>query len=127
MFARHENRYLQLAETAYIREKLARILWNSIEKQCDLIPNDINFLRCNSQYTAEIIEIWDILGVIVRNDKVTTSDVRLRTRIDELTEGRCHNCGVQGKGRKELFFKSVSCQKCGGDGFYFIIYPDTQK
>ncbi len=130
MLAKHEKGYLQASvETAIEHEEIARVLWNSIEQQPDALQKDIfGILKSNHQVGAEIIiDIWEQFGVIIRHNNGFDFRIRLRTRLDEVVEGRCHNCGVQGKGRKELFFKSISCQKCGYDNYYYIKYPDSQK
>jgi len=130
MLAKHEKGYLQAAvETAIDHEEIARVLWNSIEQQPDALQKDIYaILKPNLHVGAEkIIDIWEKFGVVIRHINGFDFSIRLQTRTDDVMEGRCHNCGIQGKGRKELFFKSFSCQKCGFEGYYHIKYPDIQQ
>ena len=46
----------------------------------------------------------------------------LPNAIDTEVEGSCPNCGVRGKGRKELFFRLIVCEKCSTEGYYHIEY-----
>jgi hypothetical protein len=127
MLARHEKGYLQAVETAIECEDIARVLWNLINQQPDALQKDIfRSLDYNQQTVARIIDKWEELGVIIRNNKDVDPKIRLRTRLDEIVEGICNNCGVQGKGRKELLFKSILCQKCGAECYYHIKYADNQ-
>lgn len=124
---KHEKGYLQTVETAIEREEIARVLWSSIDQKPDALQKDIcRSLEYNQQTGVKIIDIWEELGVIIRNNEEYDSKFMLQTRLDEVVEGRCHNCGVQGKGRKELFFKSILCQKCGAEGYYYIKYSQSQ-
>jgi hypothetical protein len=126
LLAKHEKGYLQIIETAIEREEIARVLWNFINQRSNVLQKDIcRNLEYNKQTIAGIIDIWEELKVVIRNDKDVDPKIRLRTRLDEIVEGICHNCGVQGKGRKELLFKSILCQKCGAEGYYYIKYTDN--
>jgi hypothetical protein len=127
VLAKHDIGFFQAVETAIEHEEIARVLWHSIDQQPNALQKDIaGSLEYNQQTCVKIIDTWEELGVIIRNNEDFDSKIRLRSRLDEVVEGRCHNCGVQGKGRKELFYKSISCQKCGYDSYYYIKYPDTQ-
>ena len=44
------------------------------------------------------------------------------TQFDMEMEGLCQNCGVRGKGRRGVFLKPVTCQKCNALGYYYIEY-----
>ena len=108
ILAKHEKGYLQTVITAIEHEEIARVLWSSIDQQPDTLQKDLcKSLEYNQPTGVRIIDIWEELGVVIRNNDNFDSKIRLRTRLDEIVEGRCQNCGVQGKGRKELFLKSI--------------------
>jgi hypothetical protein len=125
--AKHENRYLEDAEAAFGREETARVIWNHVERHPGTLQRDISkVLGIDHDAAVEIVDIWEHLGVIVRQKESSSYGLQLRTQLDAEVEGFCLACGVHGKGRKELFFKSMPCKRCGSDGFYHIRYVDPQ-
>ena len=147
LLAKHENDYLGKIEAALNREEIARSLWNHIEKQKSTLEHDIHTeLGVIREDTVQIVEVWEELGVIVRQaeDRRCSTLVAafhqdgvigrqpedrgyrlcLRSQFDVEAEGVCPACGVRGKGRKELFLKRTSCKKCGAEGYYHITYAD---
>ena len=71
---------------------------------------------------VRIVELWEKLAVVDRQPEDRSYRLFFRTRLDTEIAGLCQNCGVRGKGRKELFFKPIKCQKCGKVGYYHIDY-----
>jgi hypothetical protein len=127
VLALSEKGYLHSVEAARKRERLAHTLWNHLEKQPGTLQRDIRtVLGVIQEEAVEIIELWEELGVIDRQPKDESYRLYFRTQFNTEVEGLCQNCGVRGKGRKELFLKSVTCQKCGTLGYYHIDYRDSQ-
>ena len=127
LLAKHENDYLQAAEAALQREEIARVVWRHVEQQPGTLQRDINkTLEIDHHVAVEIVETWEQLGVITRQQEANSYRLYLRTRLDAEVEGVCPSCGVHGKGRKELFFKPGPCKRCGSEGHYHIRYVDLK-
>lgn len=125
--ARHENDFLPSAKAALVREQLAQKLWNHLEKQPGMLQRDIRTeLGVIQEEAVKIIELWDMLGIINRQSEARSYRLHFRTCLDAEVFGRCPNCDVRGKGLKELFFRSIPCQKCGTEGYYHIECNSTQ-
>ena len=123
LLTKHENVYLKAIETAFKHEEITRSLWNHIEKQPNVLQRDIcRYFDDNQKSVTSIIELWEKLGLVFHKNESSDLRLNLRTRLDEEVEGVCQNCGVHGKGHKEHFFKSISCQRCGTEGYYHIKY-----
>ena len=75
---------------------------------------------------VEIVETWEQLGVVDRQKEARSYRLHLRTHLDAEIEGCCPACGSHGKARKEVFFKSMRCKRCGTDGHYHIRYVDPR-
>ncbi len=127
LLAKHDNDYLQAAETALQREEIARVVWRHVEQQPGALQREISkTLEIDQRLAVEIVETWEQLGVIIRQQEANSYRLYLRTRLDAEVEGVCPSCGVHGKGRKELFFKPVPCKRCGSEGHYHIRYVDLK-
>ena len=123
VLALSEKGYMSSIEAARKREQLAHAIWRHLEEhprvpQCDICAT----LGVSQEHVVEIIEFWEELGVIDWQPDGGTDLLFFSTRFDTEMEGLCQNCGVRGKGRKELFFKPVTCQRCGTQGYYHIEY-----
>ena len=121
--ASSEKGHTSSIEAARKREQLAHAIWNCLEKQPGALQSDIyTTLGVTREDAVEIIELWQELGVIDRQPEGRSYRIYFSTQFDTETEGLCPNCGVRGKGRKELFFKALTCQRCGTLGYYHIEY-----
>jgi hypothetical protein len=128
LLAQHENGYLPRAEAAKARVEVARTLWGQLENQPGMLQRDIRVQPGVDQVNAvEIVTVWEELGVIVRRPEDRSHRLYFRTQLDAEMQGLCHNCGVRGKGLKAVFFRPVTCQKCGAEGYYHIEYADPQQ
>ena len=125
--AKHENGYLEAAEAALGREEMARVVWNHLEQHPGILQRDISkVLGIAHDAAVEIVETWEHFGVIVRQKEANSYCLHLRTQLNAEVEGVCLACGIHGKGRKELFFKSMPCKRCGTEGYYHIRYAESQ-
>ena len=126
LLAKHENGYLQAAEAALEREEMARMIWGHVARW--LVCVDKSFARTgiDQDVAVELLETWEQLGVVARQQETNSYRLYLRTQLDSEVEGRCPACGVHGKGRKELFLKTISCKRCGAEGYYHIQYANRQ-
>ena len=127
MLAKQDNVFLQTIDIAFEAEKVARVLWTHIEKQ----PGISQELMCktlgfNPQTTINIIDIWELLGIINRRDDNDDERIAFSSRLDDEVSGVCQNCGVLVNGCKELFYRSFLCQQCGIEGYYHIKYSNSQ-
>jgi len=128
LLAKHENGYLQSIERALEREEVARILWNHLEHQPGFLQRHIRKeLGISQESAVAILAIWEELGVIARKQQKNSYALYFRSRLDAAAEGICQTCGVRGKGRKELFFRPVSCKNCGTEDYYHIINTDQHQ
>ena len=124
-FARYTPKTIVSARS--LREELARVLWNHLEQQPGALrPNVSKELAVAQETTADIVELWEQLGVITRRQEQNSYRLYFRSRLDAEVEGVCPTCGVRGRGRKELFLRPISCKKCGAEGYYHIKYTDPQ-
>jgi len=127
LLAKHENGYLHCAEAALEREHTAQILWNHLEHHPGSLQRDaVTELGLSSADVLGILGKWEELGVILRMENGDSSRLHFRSPLDAVAEGICQACGVRGKGRKELFFKSITCKRCGTEGYYHVVYSDQQ-
>lgn len=118
-----EADYLNSVKAARKQEQLAHRLWNHIEHHSGMLQRDVRTeLGVIPDNAIEIIEVWEKLGILLRHAEDGTYRLIFKTRLDTELTGFCPNCGVHGKGRKELFFRPVKCQKCGTEGHYHIEY-----
>jgi hypothetical protein len=123
ILANHENDYMGRVEAARNREQVAYVLWNHIEKHSGLLQCEIGAeLGAVQEDVGEVIELWDVLGVIDRQPTDGSFRLRLRLPLHSDVTGLCPSCGVHARGRKELFFRIVTCQRCGVQGYYHIQY-----
>jgi hypothetical protein len=127
ILANHQNDYSGRIEAARNREQLARTLWNHLENSSGMLQCDIRTeLGVVQEDAVEIVELWDVLGVVDRQATDESLRLCLRTRLDSEVTGVCPSCGVRGKGRKDLFFSLITCQKCGVRDYYHIEYARRQ-
>jgi len=127
LLTRHENGYLERAESASKREETARVLWNHLEQNPGVLEQSISQqLGVSHDIVVEIVEVWGEFGIVVRKKEQGGDRLHLRSVLDAEVQGVCPNCGIRGTGRKELFFKPISCQKCGVVGYYHIKCGDAQ-
>lgn len=125
--AQHEKDFLSSAKAALVQEQLAQKLWNHLEKQPGMLQRNIRTeLGVIQEEAVKIIELWDMLGIIYRQSEARSYRLHFRTHLDAEVFGRCPNCDVRGKGRKDFLFRSMSCQKCGTEGYYHIEFDSTQ-
>jgi hypothetical protein len=123
ILANNEYGFLQAIETAIKNEEIARILWNKLEIQPGTLCKDIyNGLGEKQVASSDVLETWRQLGIIIQKQEENHNRLYLRSLLNEEVEGVCQNCGIHGKGRKELFFKLILCQKCQVEGYYHIKY-----
>lgn len=116
---------LDSINAALEREELARLLWNHIERHPGILQRDIHAqLGADREDVDGIVESWEGLGILDRRTQDGTYRLDLRTRLGDEVEGLCLGCGVRGRGRRELFFRSATCQKCGAEGFYHVTYQE---
>ena len=128
LLARHENSYLDASDAALAREESARSIWDCIESQPGILQGDLErSLSIPENTVLAVLDVWHELGIVVREPEHNDSRVSLRTCLESDIVGVCHHCGVQGKGRKEAFLRSVMCQKCGNAGYYHIRYDDSTR
>jgi len=126
--AKHENGYLQTAEAAVEREEAARILWNHLEREPGTLQKSIGpQLNLERDVAVSILDVWERLGVVVREREKKTYKLYLGTRLDEETEGICLFCGLRVKGHKVHLLKPVSCQRCKAEDYYHIVAVDRVK
>jgi hypothetical protein len=122
-----EKRFLESIEAALRHEKIAHKLWNHLESHPGTFqPNIRTELGVVYEDAVDIVEVWKELGILDRQPEERSYRLNFRTRLDTEVAGLCPNCGVRGKGRKELFFRLMRCQKCGTEGFYHIDYSDSR-
>jgi hypothetical protein len=122
-----ERNFLDSLEDARKREQLAHMLWNYLEKHPGMMQCDIRKeLGIEQEQAVDIIELWEKLGILHRHSVDRSYRLNFSTRRDMEVMGLCPNCGVQGKGRKELFFRAHSCKKCNNEGHYYIEYGSPQ-
>ena len=127
LLANHEQRFLQLVESALECEEVARVLWNHIEQHTGFLQRNIHETLGIDQDTAVgVLNIWEEFGVIFREPECGSYRLRFRTRLDALVEGICPSCGVRGKGRKEVFFRATACKKCGAENHYHLTNAENE-
>ncbi|MHB1038316.1 MAG: hypothetical protein ACYC35_28140 [Pirellulales bacterium] len=118
-----ENNFLDSIEAARRREHLAHQLWNHLEHHPGMLQSDIRAdLGVVQDDADKIVELWEKLGIVDRQPEGRSYRLSFRTQLDAESLGICPNCGVRGKARKHLFFRPVTCQKCGRPGHYHIDY-----
>ncbi len=123
VLSQSEKNFLDSIETARRREQFAHTLWNHLENHSGMLQRDIRTeLGVVQEDAAQMVEVWEELAVIDRQPEDRSYRLFFRTRLDTEMAGLCQNCGVRGKGRKELFFKPTKCQKCGTEDYYHIEY-----
>ena len=128
VLAQSEKNFLDSIEAARKREQLAHRLWNHLERHPGMLQSDIRTeLGVIQEEAVSIVELWENLGILDRQPEDRSYRLYFRTRLDTEVAGLCPNCGVRGKGRKELFFRSVACQKCGTEGHYHIEYGNPRQ
>lgn len=119
-----EQRFLDSIEAARKRAYLAHRLWNHLERHPGMLQRDIRAeLDVTQEDAVSIVELWDKLGILDRQPEDRSYRLSFRTRLDMEAACICPNCGACGKGRKERLFLSITCQRCGTVGHYFIEYP----
>jgi hypothetical protein len=127
VLAQHANDYLSALEAANRREELARRLWGHLERnRLALDRPAYSQLEVAQEDVAEVIDLWEELGVIARDSDDTTSGVNFRTQMDVEVEGLCHKCGTYSSGQKESFLKPLPCAKCGTLDYHHICYGHLQ-
>lgn len=125
--AQHENRYLLRAEEALKCEDLAHRMWNHIARSSDSGQRDIaTALRATDDAVAAIVCVWEELGIIPQEQE-RCNRLLLATQLHAETDGLCPACGIRVRGRREAFFRVVTCKKCGAEGYYHIMYSDRQR
>ncbi len=123
VLAQSEKHFLDSIEAARQREQLAHRLWNHLEHHPGMLQRDIRAeLGVVQEYVVDIVEVWEKLGTLERHPEDRSYRLYFHTRLDTEVTGLCPNCGVRGKGRKDLFFRPFACQKCRTDGYYHIEY-----
>jgi hypothetical protein len=128
VLSQSEKNFLDSIEAARKREQLAHRLWNHLERHPGMLQRDIRTdLGVIQEEAVHIVELWEELGILDREPEDRTYRLYFRTRLDTEMTGVCPNCGVRGKARKELFFRSIACQKCGQEGHYHIEYANSKK
>lgn len=119
-----EDSLLDVVGDAMKRELLAQKLWNHLDRNPGTLQRDVTTeLGIAQEDATKVIEIWEELGIVDRKPDDGCYRLQFHTRIGMEAVGMCPKCGVRGKGRKELFFQPVTCQKCGITGQYHIDYP----
>lgn len=123
VLSQSETRFLDCAEAAREGERIALRIWNYLESH----PHATEGQVCSScgvdgDAVLEIIGIWSELGILKRSLDSGAPRLRFSTRLDTQATGVCAQCGARGTGRKDVFFRSVTCQKCRAVGFYHIQY-----
>ena len=106
-----EKNFLDSIDAARKREQLAHQLWNHLENHPGMLQRDIHTkLGVVQKDAVNIVELWEELGIVDRQSENGSFWINFCTRLDTEAVGLCLNCGVRGKGRKELFLRSVACQ-----------------
>ena len=127
LIAKHESGFLKLVEAALEREEAARLLWNELYSNPGSLQRDFSRkLGFDHRSAVEILDVWEELGIITRKPRGNSHELYLRFSLDALTEGMCPACGVRARGRREFFFRSGPCKKCGNEGYYHILDTDYQ-
>ena len=127
VLVKSEKNFLDSIESARKRERLAHLLWNHVDCHPGVLQRDIGAaLGVVQEDAVDIFELWEELGILDRQSEGRSYRLYFRTRLDTEVAGLCPNCGVRGKGRKEIFFRSVACQKCGTEGHYHIEYGSSR-
>jgi hypothetical protein len=126
-FSQSMRSMLESADKARRREQLAHLLWNYLEQHPGAIQHDIGAkLSASQEETTAIVELWERLGILDRKTEDRSYRLHFRTSLDAEVDGACPACGVRGRGRKELFFRSAPCQRCGTKGHYYIEYGELR-
>jgi len=127
VIARHENDYLQWAVVAFECEDIARSLWNYLEQHPGALQQEMSSeLGIDEEIWITIVTIWEKLGLISRKPDNGSDRWHLQIRLNETAEGMCQTCGIHGKGRKELFFKPISCRNCGAEDYYHLVCSERE-
>jgi hypothetical protein len=122
-----ERKFLDSVEAARRREKIAHSLWNHLEQHPGMLQRDIRTeLGVIQEEAVAVVELWETLSILDRQPEDGSYRLYFRTRLDAEVAGLCPNCGVRGKGRKELFSRPILCQKCSVEGHYHIEYGQSQ-
>jgi hypothetical protein len=123
-----EKNFLNSIDAARQRLQLAHRLWNHLERHPGMQQRAIRAeLGVVQEDAVNIVEMWEELGILDRHPENGSYRLFFRTRLDAEIAGVCPNCGVRGKGRKELFFRSSACLKCGVQGHYYIEYKNSKQ
>jgi uncharacterized protein (DUF983 family) len=118
-----EKNLSHAADAARNGERVAHVLWNYLERHPGTLQRDIHSnLGVAQDDAVNTIEVWEELGIVERRPEGRSYRLDFRTHLDAEVAGLCPNCGVRGRGRKELLFRSARCQKCGTEGHYHIEY-----
>jgi hypothetical protein len=126
VLALSEKGYLCSIETARQREQVAHVLWNHLETQPGALQHGtISELGLAQEHAVEIIELWEELGVIDREQQDGHHRLHFRTQLDTEMDGLCQNCGMRGRGRKDSFLQPIKCLECGALGYYCMQYGDS--
>ena len=121
LLAKHEEGYLELAQTTLLVEEAARTLWSTLERHPGFLRQDIQReLGIDQGFSDSILATWEELGVIAYKETDKGRAIYLQSCVNAQAEGICHTCGTRGKGRKELFYKPVPCTKCGTTDYFCI-------
>ena len=103
----------------------AHRLWNHLEQHAGCAANDAAFdVDGENGDWKRLIESWQQMGLTCRVPDGRLARSVLRTRIDELTCGKCPSCTAIVKARKTRLLDEVSCPKCRV-AVYFVILPDA--
>jgi hypothetical protein len=123
ILSQSEKNFPNSVDVARKRGEVAHTLWNHLEQRPGMLQRNIQTeLGILQEDAVAVVELWDDLGILDRQMDGRSYRLRLRTRLDAEVAGLCPSCGVRGRGRKELFFRSISCRKCGVKGHYHIEY-----
>ena len=122
----HADDYIGIASKALDSERLARMLWNYLEKHPGFLQRDTSTaLGCSQDSAIAIIEIWEELGIIRRKPEKNSYTLYLNSPLCTEAEGMCPTCGASGRGRRYYFYKSIPCPKCGTDAYFHIVSTDS--
>ena len=110
---------LELSD-AYSKLDIARSLWHFLENHETFTVQELVASCSGHEVLAQdILDVWQELGITVCDS--TTMSIRFRTDLSSTTSGKCYQCGLAGKGRREHLYKPVRCTRCDREVYFHLV------